>query len=398
MVRGSDSLQNEETMKLAILKEITPGETRVAAIPQTAAALTKLGLEVLIETGAGDKSFFSDADYQAAGAKVTSDIAELFAADIVAKVTAPIMDKSAGRNELELLGKGKILIAVLGPAANQELIAKLAAGGVTSFALDQMPRITRAQSMDVLSSMSTIAGYKAVLLAADTMVRMCPMMMTAAGTVKPADALIIGAGVAGLQAIATAKRIGAVVMAVDVRPAVKEQVESIGARFIPMEVDHSAEDAGGYATDLGEQFYKSEQEIIAPYAKRADMIITTALIPNRRAPILITKQMVESMKGGSVIVDLAAGSGGNCSLTEADQKVVHNGVAILGPTNLPASVPYHASQMFSRNVATFIKELITEDGELKIDMENEVITGTMVTHEGKVLAAPPKQAGQESEE
>ena len=385
-------------MKLAILKEITPGETRVAGTPETVRAMIKLGLEVLVESGAGEKSMSHDADYEQAGAKITAETAELFGCEIIIKVAPPTIDASSGRNETDLLGEGSVLVSMVQPAMNPQLVTKLADGKVTALALELMPRISRAQSMDVLSSMSTISGYKAVLLAADSLAKMCPMMMTAAGTIKPAKALIIGAGVAGLQAIASAKKVGAIVTAIDVRPAVKEQVESLGAKFIPMEVDHSAQDAGGYAADLGEEFYKSEQDIIAPYAGKADIIITTALIPGRSAPVLITQPMVESMASGSVIVDLAAIAGGNCTLTRADEEVVHNGVKIFGPTNLPAAVPLHASQMFSRNVATFIKEFVTEDGQLNLDMENEVISGTMVTRDGEVLHPMAVKALQKSGE
>jgi len=386
-------------MRVGIPKEILPGETRVAATPETAGKLVKQGLEVVVERDAGAAGYFSNAEYGEAGAKVSDEPDEVFSAEVVTKVNAPTADATHGRNEVELLGDGSVLIAVLAPSANKELLEKLAAAGVTAFALDRMPRITRAQSMDVLSSMSTIAGYKAVLLAADAMAKMCPMMMTAAGTLRPAECLVVGAGVAGLQAIATAKRMGAVVTAVDVRPTVKEQVESLGARFVPMEVEHGAEDAGGYATDLGEEFYKSEQQIIAAHAKRADMVISTALIPNRRAPILITDEMVESMKAGSVIVDLAATAGGNCTLSRPDERVEHEGVIILGPTNLPAQLPYHASAMFARNVASFLKEMLTDEGALNLDWENEVLSGTLVTHEGKVMeeksSAPAGQSNNE---
>jgi len=386
-------------MKLGIPKEVAPGETRVAAVPETVEKLVKLGLEVVVESGAGERSFFSDEQYRQAGAAISSDPKDVFAADIVAKVSAPAWGESAPRDEVGMLRDGAVLVAVLAPAANEQLMRKLAEAKVTGLALDGMPRITRAQSMDVLSSMSTVAGYKAVLLAADAMAKMCPMMMTAAGTIKPADALIIGAGVAGLTAIATAKRLGAVVTAVDVRPAVKEQVESLGAKFVPMEVDHDAQDEQGYAVDLGERFYQQEQQIIAPHAERADMIICTALIPNRRAPILITEAMVESMRPGSVIVDLAAPAGGNCVLTKPDETVTHGGVTILGPTNLPAAVPYHASQMFARNVATFIREFVTQEGQINLDMDNEVIRGTLVAHAGQVVspqqAQPAKQADSE---
>jgi NAD(P) transhydrogenase subunit alpha len=254
--------------------------------------------------------------------------------------------------------------------------------GVTSFALGSIPRISRAQAMDVLSSQSTITGYRAVLLAANSLPTMTPLMMTAAGTIRPANALVIGAGVAGLQAVATARRLGAVVTAVDVRPAAKEEVESLGAKFIPMEVDHSAQDPGGYATDLGTDFYRAEQEIIAPFAKKANFIISTALIPNRPAPLLITKQMVDNMKPGAVIVDLACG---NCELSKPGETVEHNRITIHSPLNLPSEVPVDASRMFSSNVAAFINEILNDSNELNIDLENEIIKATLTTHQGQVL-------------
>jgi NAD(P) transhydrogenase subunit alpha len=366
-------------MKAGIPKEVTPGETRVAVIPETVKKLTQKNLEVLVEASAGADSGYPDADYEQAGATVVASADELFSqADMILKVARPTEE------ELGKLREGQVVVALLAPAFHTDLAQALAEKKVVSFSLDAVPRITRAQSMDVLSSMSTIAGYKAVLLAADSMPKMCPMLTTAAGTIRPAQALVIGAGVAGLQAIATAKRIGCVTTAVDVRPAVKEQVESLGAKFIAMEVDHSAEDAGGYATDLGEEFYKGEQEIIAPVSKNADMIITTALIPGRDAPVLITEEMVGQMKTGSVIVDLAAIAGGNCTLSKPDETVVHDGVTILGPTNLPAQLPLHASQMFSRNVATFLGEFITDEGELDLDMENEVVAGSIITRDGEI--------------
>ena len=383
-------------MKIGVLREVLSGETRVAAIPETVKEYVKAGLEVLIEAGAGEKAFIPDGEYEAAGAKVVADVSALLGeADVVLKVAAPTTDAAAGRNELAMLKGGQILVAMLAPTASADLVRKLADANVTSFALEMIPRITRAQSMDVLSSMATIAGYKAVLLAADTMAKLCPMMMTAAGTIRPANALVIGAGVAGLQAIATAKRLGAVVTAIDVRPAVKEQVESLGARFIPMEVQHAAEDAGGYAKDLGEAFYRGEQEIIAPFARNADMLITTALIPGRAAPVLITEKMVEAMKPGSVIVDLAASAGGNCALSRPGETVEHKGVRILGPVNLPAAMPVHASQMFARNVAAFIKEFINDEGQIALDVENEVVKGSLITHQGRIVhEAAQKAAGQ----
>ena len=367
-------------MKIGIPKETAAGETRVAAVPETVKRMVKEGVGVVVQSGAGEGAFFTDEQFREAGAEIVADAAGVYeSADVVVKVATPDAE-----DELEGITAGTILIAPLAPRTSPVLVAELARRGITSFALDTVPRITRAQSMDILSSMSTIAGYKAALLAAGELAKMLPMMMTAAGTIRPASALVIGAGVAGLQAIATVKRLGAVVTGVDVRPAVQEQVESLGAKFVAMAVEHAAEDAGGYASDLGAEFYRREQEILAPHVKQADAVIATALIPGRPAPVLITREMVEQMKAGSVIVDLAAGAGGNCTLAKPDQRVRHEGVTILGPTNLPASLPIHASLMFARNVATFLKELIVE-GEIKIDMDNEVIRGTLITHEGKVV-------------
>lgn len=379
-------------MKIAIPKEIAPGETRVAAVPETVKRFKQAGLDVLVQAGAGAGAMIDDEEYAAAAAEIVPDAAELYGqADVVLKVNAPLTDSPTPAGEIGLLRSGTILIAPLAPARNGELIRGLAEAGVTSFALNLLPRITRAQSMDVLSSMATLAGYKAVLLAADELAKILPMMMTAAGTIRPAAALVIGAGVAGLQAIATAKRLGAIVTGVDVRPAVKEQVESLAAKFVSLEVHHEAQTAGGYAADLGEEFYRQEQEILAPHVKAADLVVTTALIPNRRAPLLITEPMVQQMRRGSVIVDLAAGAGGNCTLTKPDERVEHGGVIVLGPTNLPASLPVPASLMFARNVAAFLKELIAE-GQARIDTDNEVLRETLVTRQGRIVNEAVRKA------
>jgi len=379
-------------MKLAILTEVDPGETRVAAIPETVGRYVKAGLTVGLEAGAGAGAYIADADFEAAGGTINPDVAALLAdAELVLKVRPPTMRDELGKHEVELLRRGAVVVSMLELARGAERVQRMATAGITHLAMDLMPRITRAQSMDVLSSMSTVAGYKAVLMAADALPRMCPMLMTAAGTLQPARALIVGAGVAGLQAIATAKRIGAVVTAVDVRPAVKEQIESLGAKFIPMEVSHAAQDAGGYATDLGEAFYKGEQDILAPHVRNSDLIVTTALIPGRDAPRLITEPMVSSMKPGSVIVDLAAVAGGNCTLTQPDQRVVRHGVTVLGPTMLPAAMPVHASQMYARNVATFLNEFV-KDGAIALDTDNEVIAGTLVCRDGQIVNESVRQA------
>jgi len=373
-------------MRIAVLTELTGGERRVAIVPETVLRLVRDGLEVSVEAGAGEGAFFADADYTEAGATVCSDAAEMCRqADVVIKIHPPLTDATR-RDEVAMLREGSVLVAMLSPATNGPLAEALARKNITSFAVDTIPRITRAQSMDVLSSMATVSGYKAVLLAADALARMTPMLMTPAGTVKPASALIIGVGVAGLQAIATAKRLGARVSAVDVRPAAAEQIESLGAKFVHLDASHDAEDAGGYAADLGADFYKQEQEILAPHVAAADMVISTALIPHKPAPALITEQMVEAMTGGSAIVDLAASAGGNCTLSQADQTVTHNGVTILAPLNLPAALPVNASEMYSRNMESFVKEFIV-DGQISIDTDNEVLAAALVSRDGQVVHA-----------
>lgn len=383
-------------MKVAIPKEVAPGETRVAATVATVKEFTKAAWQVAVEAGAGEGSFISDAQHKDAGATIERDPAALLGqADLVLKVQGPIV-REGGLDEIAAMRGGAVLVCMLAPASNPQRIERLAAGGISAFALELVPRLSRAQSMDVLSSMSTLAGYKAVLMAADALGKIAPMMMTAAGTITPASCMVIGAGVAGLQAIATARRLGATVRAIDTRPAVKEQVESLGARFVHLEVaGHKAEGTGGYARDLGEAFYKDEQDVIAPHLEECDMAVTTALIPNRAAPVLITGKMVERMRPGSVIVDLAVTAGGNCSLTRPDQRVSAHNVTILGPTNLPALVPVHASQMFARNVAAFLRELV-KDGRINVDPNNEILAAMLVAHGGQVqhprvvATLPPK--------
>ena len=377
-------------MKIAIPKESAAGETRVGASPATVKDYIRIGLEVAVEAGAGGGSLISDEEYTKAGATIVSDPKMLWSgADIVLKVRAPAV-RPDGLDERAAMKSGCVLVCLLNPSAGGELLQHLATAGVTAFAMELVPRITRAQSMDALSSMSTIAGYKAVLLAANHLRKMTAMLMTAAGTIQPANCLVIGAGVAGLQAIATARRIGARVKAVDTRPAVGEQVESLGAKFIPLAVEHaSAETSGGYAADLGEAFYKQEQDILRPHVKEADIVITTALIPNRMAPKLITADMVASMPPGAVIVDLAAQAGGNCTLTKPDELVRHGDVTILGPTNLPAQLPANATGMYSRNLSAFLGELV-KDKQVSIDLSNEVIKAMIVTHSGQVTYAATK--------
>ncbi|MCE5325071.1 MAG: NAD(P) transhydrogenase subunit alpha [Planctomycetaceae bacterium] len=372
-------------MKIAVLREIQPGETRAAAVPESLRRLARGAASVAVEAGLGRGCGLDDERYASAGATVAPGAeAALDGAQVVLKVLPPATGPDAPRDEVALLQPGQVLAGMLAPAANPESIAALAARGVTSFTLDAMPRITRAQSMDVLSSMATVAGYQAVILAAAALGKMMPMMMTAAGTIKPANVLVIGAGVAGLQAIATARRLGAVVKAADTRPAVKEQILSLGAKFVALEVAHEAQAAGGYAADLGEAYYRKEQEILAPHVAEADIIITTAMIPDRKAPLLISDEMLASMRRGSVIVDMAAAAGGNCKATQPGHDVQAAGVKILAPLNLPAQVPLDASRMYASNIASFVAELVKDD-HVNVDMDNEVIAATLVTREGKVV-------------
>ncbi len=375
-------------MRIAIPKESLPGETRVAAIPATVKGYVRLGAEVVIEAGAGVKAGIADEQFAAEGASVQADAAAVLGqADLVLKVRAP-GKRPDGLDELAALKNESVLICLLDPATGRERLAQLAQRGIAALALELVPRITRAQSMDVLSSQSTVAGYKAMLLAANELTKMVPMLMTAAGTIHPANVVVIGAGVAGLQAVATAKRLGAMVRAVDTRPAVQEQVQSLGAKFIPLTVEHAeAEVAGGYAADLGVEYYRQEQKVLAPHIAQADIVITTALVPGRAAPRLITAEMVATMPPGAVIVDLAVAAGGNCALTKADQRVHAGGVTILGPTNLPAMVPTHASQMLARNLAALVGEII-KDGKISLDMENEIIKAMLVARGGQVLYKP----------
>ncbi|MDH3205282.1 MAG: Re/Si-specific NAD(P)(+) transhydrogenase subunit alpha [Gemmatimonadota bacterium] len=381
-------------MKVAVLKETRSGERRVALVPQGVQALVKAGLSVTIEAGAGEASAVSDEAYRTAGATVASGAAEtLRDAGIVLRVNPPSLSNP---DEVSAIRPGTILLSFLSPLSNLDLVRALAAAQVTAISMELVPRITRAQSMDALSSQATVAGYKAVLLAADHLPKFLPMFTTAAGTIRPGKALVLGAGVAGLQAIATARRLGAIVEAFDVRPAVKEQVESLGATFLETEHEVTAEGEGGYAKELSEEQHKRELELIAAAISTTDIVITTAQIPGRTAPLLITEDMVKSMRTGSVIVDLAAESGGNCALTKAGETVVAHGVQIFGPSNLPADIPVHASQMYSKNITTLLAEFVGEDGAVALDFENDVIGPATVTHAGEVKNERVSQALQAS--
>ena len=381
-------------MILGVPAESAPGERGVALVPGVLQSLQKSGLEILVEPGAGAAAGFDDDAYTSRGAALAGSREELFQrADVVAMVRTPGANTEAGRADLELMRSGQVVIGLADPLSAHELTRATAEHGVTLLALELMPRITRAQSMDVLSSMATVAGYKAVLMAADRLPRLFPMMVTAAGTLAAAKVFVVGAGVAGLQAIATARRLGAVVEAYDVRPAVKEQVESLGARFVEMELETGeAEDAGGYARAQDESFYERQRELMAKVVAGVDVVITTAVIPGRAAPVLITAEMVRAMRPGSVIVDLAAERGGNCELTRAGEEVREGRVTVMGPLELPSTVPYHASQMFAKNVSTFLSHLLTDEGELPLDTSDEITAGTLVCRGGEILNPKVREA------
>ncbi|MYA11460.1 MAG: Re/Si-specific NAD(P)(+) transhydrogenase subunit alpha [Gemmatimonadetes bacterium] len=364
-------------MTIAIMAESRPGERRVALVPEAARFYTRAGHGLRIEAGAGVGASFPDREYEEAGVAVIPGRDALLAdAEAVLKVQPPTLEEVAS------LAPGSVLVCHLDPLGPTEVIEALAERGVTAFAVELIPRITRAQKMDVLSSQATVAGYKAVLSGAGAMTRFLPMLTTAAGTVRPAKAMILGAGVAGLQAIATARRLGAVVSAFDIRPAVKEQVQSLGATFLEASLDESAEDEDGYATELSEEQHRRELELIATHIRDQDLVVTTAQIPGRPAPVLITAEMVATMRPGSVIVDLASETGGNCELTVAGRSADHNGVTVMGPANLPAELPYHASQMYARNLASFVEDLFDDEGA--IDFEDEITSATCVTHGGQI--------------
>ena len=373
-------------MIIAVLKEKYPNEKRVALIPRDVSTLVKAGADVVVESGAGSQAFHEDEEFASRGARIESDRRRLLSeADVLLVVRGPGSDPDFAAADLDVLRAGTALVGFLEPLAAPEIMQSLAERRLAVFSMELMPRITRAQSMDALSSMATIAGYKAVLLAAQHSPRMFPLMMTAAGTLTPARLLVLGAGVAGLQAIATARRMGAVVEAYDVRPAVKEQVESLGARFVELKLDAGdAETRGGYATAQSEEFYRRQRDLLAEHLSKSDVVITTAAVPGKQAPILISKEMFTRLRPGSVIIDLAAEKGGNCALTEPGKRVVRNGVTVIGPTNLPSEVPVQASQMFSKNVSTFLGELL-KDGSLHLDLENEIVQGTLVAHEGRLV-------------
>jgi NAD(P) transhydrogenase subunit alpha len=378
-------------MIVGIPRETFPGETRVALIPASIPALAKAGIEVCVQSGAGQAAGFPDSLYTEKGGKVASSRDEVFAADVILQVRAAGANPQEGKADLPKLAAGKIVIGLCDPLGQPKANQEFAASGATLFGLELLPRITRAQGMDVLSSQATIAGYRAVLLAAMELPKIFPMLITAAGTLNAAKAFIVGAGVAGLQAIATARRLGAAVSAYDVRPAAKEQITSLGGKVVEMPLDTTAsEGKGGYAQAMDEAFYKKQQELMARVVAGSDVVITTAAVPGQKSPVLVTKAAVEGMLPGSVIVDLAAERGGNCEVTQAGQRIVYNGVTILGPLNLPAEIPQHASQMYAKNISTFLLNLV-KDKQVQINMEDEIIRDTLIARDGQIVCARIQQ-------
>jgi len=372
-------------MQIGVPKESVAGERRVALVPEIVRKLTAQGHEVVVERGAGAAAMILDEQFEEAGAAITEDTAAVYGSDVVVKVAPPTAD------EIALMKKGSVLVGFLAPLTNPEGVGALAAAGVTSFAMEAVPRISRAQSMDALSSQANIAGYRAALIGAQEMGRFYPMLMTAAGTIRPATVLVLGAGVAGLQAIATARRLGAVVQGFDVRAAVKEQVESLGAHFLEFDLGGDLEGAGGYAKELTPEQQARQQELMAEAIGKVDVVITTALVPGRRAPILVTEAAVKKMKPGSVIVDLAGEAGGNCELSEPGETVIRHNVKIVAPLNVPSTMAEHASQLYARNVQALL-ELMIKEGKLELDFEDEIIAGACVTRDGEIVHAGAKAA------
>jgi NAD(P) transhydrogenase subunit alpha len=372
-------------MRIGVPRETASGESRVALVPEVAGKLVKAGHEVLFEVGAGAGALIPDSSFADAGARPTEDVGEVFGSELVAKVAPPTVEEAG------LLRPGSVLIGFLAPLSGGEHLSAIARSGATSFAMESVPRISRAQSMDALSSQANIAGYRAALIGAQELGRFLPMLMTAAGTIRPATVLVLGAGVAGLQAIATARRLGAVVQGFDVRSAVKEQVESLGAKFLEFDLGGDLEGEGGYARALTPEQERRQQELMAEAIGKVDIVITTALVPGRRAPILVTEAAVELMKPGSVVVDLAGEQGGNCELSEPGQTVIRHGVKIVAPLNLPSTLAEHASSLYARNIAALL-ELMTSEGRLALDFEDEVISGACITRDGQVVHAGAKAA------
>ncbi|MCX8056082.1 MAG: Re/Si-specific NAD(P)(+) transhydrogenase subunit alpha [Ignavibacteria bacterium] len=378
-------------MVIGVPKEIYPGENRVAVVPDVAGKFIKKGFEVLIEKDAGLNAGFTNEDYEKAGVKVIADLQELYnQSDIVLKVQRPIEHPQFGKNELELMKKGTLLITFMYSLHYPELAKKAAELGIDVISMDAIPRTTLAQPMDALSSQANIAGYKAVIIAANHLHKIFPLMMTAAGTISPAKVVIMGAGVAGLQALGTAKRLGAVVWVSDIRPAVKEEVQSLGGKFIEVETDESMQDEGGYAKEASPEFLKKQQELIAKHVSEADIVITTALVPGKRAPLLITEEMIKSMKPGSVVLDMAVEFGGNVEISEKGKTVKKYNVTIIGEPNLPSLVPYHASEMYSRNLFNLIN-YASKEGKFNHNMEDEIIGKATIVKDGQVVHQKTKE-------
>jgi H+-translocating NAD(P) transhydrogenase subunit alpha len=370
-----------------VVTESAPGERRVALVPSALTVFAKTGIQILMEPGAGQAAGFPDAEYAEKGVRIAKDRSAVFAeSQVVLQVRSLGANPETGSSDLRLMRPGQVIIGFGEPLTAGDAAKALAERRASFLAMELMPRITRAQSMDALSSMATVAGYKAVLIAADNLNRMFPMLMTAAGTIAPARVLVIGAGVAGLQAIATSRRLGAVVSGYDIRDVVKEQIESLGARFVVLDVQaETAQDKGGYAKAMSEDFYRRQREAMAGVLAQNSVVITTAAVPGRKAPVLITRDMVEKMAPGSIIVDIAAERGGNCELTRAGQIVELNGVRVFGPVNLPSTIPFHASQMYAKNIATFLKYLVNKEGNLVLNRDDEIVSETLVTHDGEVV-------------
>ncbi len=378
-------------MRIAVAKEIEVCERRVALIPDIVARLVKQGLEVWVEAGAGDRAFFNDAAYAAAGATIIADTDKLWnEADILLKVSPP-QEREDGRSEIDLMREGSVLISFLNPLGNPVIAQRLAERKVTAISMEMVPRTTRAQSMDALSSQASIAGYKAVLIGAAALPKYFPMLTTAAGTIAPSKIFIMGAGVAGLQAIATARRLGAVVEAFDIRPAVKEEVQSLGAKFVEVKLEEETTAAGGYAKEISEESKKRTQELVAEHVKNADVVITTAQVPGKKAPLLVTEEMVAQMKPGSVIVDIAAEQGGNCACTDPGKDIVKHGVTIIGPINLPSSMPVHASQLYAKNL-TSLMQLLIIDKALQVNFGDDIIDAACITHAGEIRSTRVREA------
>lgn len=371
-------------MRAGVIRESYPDEKRVSVVPGDIGRLKKKSIELVVESGAGEPAGFRDADYEKAGATLQSRSEVLGSADVLLQVRGLGQNPDAGRADVDALETGRAVIGFLDPLAQPALVRPFVEKSLTALSMELMPRITRAQSMDALSSMASVAGYRCVLLAADALPKMFPMSMTAAGTLQAAKVFVLGAGVAGLQAIATAKRLGARVEAFDIRREVKDQVVSVGGTFVELDVEGDS-DKDGYAKEQTEETQKRQQELMAKHVAQADVVITTAAIPGRKAPVLVTKAMVETMSAGSVVVDLAAETGGNCELTEAGADTHHRGVTVLGPRNIASSHPYHASQMYSRNIVTFLGHLVSDEGSMTLDVEDEITAATLITKDGELV-------------